>query len=377
MKVLFCSQTQLSRELGASKVLIELAEEMGPLGWECEFLAPADLIPASSHNGDKPYHHYLYEHLREVAGRFDVVDYDHHHLPYPRRDFPAGTLLVARSVLLGHHFDRIAIPRDKNLRARIHHLLKDRGGAIKRRRDRHLPRLTVREADLVNVANHDDRLELVRCGTPEEKITVIPYGISRRRRALFDAISSEPPPQPKIAFVGTFDTRKGATDFPAIVEAVCAAMPGAGFRLVGTHKDEAGVLARFPKKWRGRIEVVPQYAADELPGLLASCSLGVFPSYIEGFGFGVLEMLAASVPVIAYNAPGPPMMLPPEHLVARGDAGAMSGKVIALLRDQDELMAARHEARRRSQKFCWRRIAQQTSEIYASQWQRRQVGVSA
>src|SRR5947209_7568748 len=129
MRILFCSQTHLSKELGASKVFLELAEEMAHLGWQCEFLSPADLVANSSHNGDKPYHRYLYEHLLKVAGRFDVIDYDHHHLPYPRNEFPAETLFVARSVLLGHHFQRIAIPRDKSIKATVHYLLKGRGEA--------------------------------------------------------------------------------------------------------------------------------------------------------------------------------------------------------------------------------------------------------
>ena len=71
----------------------------------------------------------------------------------------------------------------------------------------------------------------------------------------------------------------------------------------------------FPKKLRGYIEVIPQFHPDELPILLSSCSLGIFPSYLEGFAFGVLEMLAAALPVIAYDTPGAPMMVPEQYLV--------------------------------------------------------------
>lgn len=377
MRILFCSQTHLSKQLGASKVLMELAEEMARLGWECELLSPADLVPHANHNGSKPFHKYLCEHLLKVANRFDVIDYDHHHLPYPRSEFPAETLFVARSALLSHHFNKIMIPRDKGLKSYIHHSLKGRREAIKRQQERRLAHVTVSEADLINVLNYDDQRELMGCSIPEEKIVVIPNGISRGRRALFDAVSSEPSLDPKIAFIGTFDVRKGATDFPAIVEEVCAAIPSVRFRLLGTYKDTSTVLAAFPKPLRGRIEVVPRYDPDALPALLAPCWIGVFPSYIEGFGLGVLEMLAASIPVIAYNSPGPPMMLPPEYLVSRGDTKAMSKKVIELLRDQDKLLLARYWAKQRSQKFCWQRIAQQTSEIYAERWQRKQSKVAA
>jgi glycosyltransferase involved in cell wall biosynthesis len=377
MKILFCVQTQLSKELGASKVTLELAEEMSHLGWQCEFLAPDDLLESQNGNGDKPYHVYLREHLLKVAGEFDVVEYDHHYLPYPRAEFPAETLFVARSVLLAHHFNKIRIPDDKSIKSKIHYWVKGRRYESQRKYKRGLAHITVKEADLVNVANYDDQAELIRCGVQEAKIVVIPYGINRKRRALFNVISSELTSEPKVAFVGTFDTRKGATDFPAIVNEIANAIPQASFRLMGTYKDEATVLAAFPKRLRNRIEVIPQYQSDELPELLASCSIGIFPSYLEGFGFGVLEMLAASIPVIAYNAPGPPMMLPPEFLVPRGDTKAMSDKVIKLLQDRERLLAARRWAQQRSLEFCWRRIAKQTSEFYIECWQRKQVQVTA
>jgi glycosyltransferase involved in cell wall biosynthesis len=371
MRILFCSQTRLSKELGATKVLIELAEEMTALGWQCEFVSPADLVPDQNDN-QTPYHVYLREHLRKVAGEFDVVEYDHSHLPYSRNEFPKETLFVARSVLLAHHFDNIAIPGEKGIRSKIYHLLKGRKMAKKLEQNRPLAHKTVQEADLVNVLNYDDEMELLRRSIPKEKIVVIPNGLSQEQRARFDKVSGEIPQEPLVAFIGTFDPRKGATDFPAIVKEVCSAMPDARFRLMGTIKDESRVCAVFPKRLRRQIEVVPRYRPEDLPELLASCSVGVFPSYIEGFGLGVLEMLAASIPVIAYNAPGPPMMLPPEYLVPRGDTKAMGSKVIELLQDRNRLTATRHWAKQRSQDFCWQQVARQTSEIYVSHWQQRQ-----
>ena len=67
----------------------------------------------------------------------------------------------------------------------------------------------------------------------------------------------------------------------------------------------------------------------------------MFPSRVESFGYGVLEMLAAAVPVIAYDAPGPHVMLPPEYRVPVGAAGDMADRVCDLLTDPDRLRAAR------------------------------------
>jgi glycosyltransferase involved in cell wall biosynthesis len=158
------------------------------------------------------------------------------------------------------------------------------------------------------------------------------------------------------------------------VKHIIKSVPDVSFRLLGTVRSEDDVLAFFQQEDRGRLEIIPQYNPDKLPGLLAPCSVGIFPSYIEGFGFGVLEMLAASIPVIAYNSPGPPMMLPPDWLVPRGDTRAMSARVVDLLLDNRRLIQARAEAKRRSEEFCWKTIARQTSEIYFQRWQKKQAG---
>jgi glycosyltransferase involved in cell wall biosynthesis len=371
MRILFCSQTNLSRELGASKVLIELAEEMEQLGWKCELISPSDLFPGvQPQHGEYPER--LRQYLQRRAGEFDVVDYDHNHLPFPRDEFSPQTLFVARSVLLAHHFEQIAIPSRKSLKDKIRLLIYSRHDSARSLEERARAHRTVCEADLVNVANEHDRAELIRRGLPADKIVVIPYGLSRHRRPMFDSIDENPPRQPRVTFVGTFDTRKGATDFPQIVSEVCAAVPGVTFRLLGTGVGEREVLAHFPKRLRGQIEVIPHYSSAELPGLLAPCSVGVFPSYIEGFGLGVLEMLAAAIPVVAYDSPGPTAMLPTEYLVPRGDARALGAKVIRLLQDRSTLAAERSRAAKRSRQFCWHSIARETDKVYTARWLQKQ-----
>ena len=92
--------------------------------------------------------------------------------------------------------------------------------------------IQVIQSDLVNVANNDDRVELMRRGITAEKIIVVPFAIGRDRRSLFDAVPVNPPEEPRVAFVGTFDYRKGAHEFPEIVQRVVAAVPNVRFRLL-------------------------------------------------------------------------------------------------------------------------------------------------
>lgn len=369
MKILFCSPNQLTKTLGAPKVIVELAEALQEQGWACTMISPADLASnRSEKNGNSlDYSESLRHYLRQHAKRYDVVDYDHEYLPYDRSEFSQQTLFVARSVLLSHHLEVIPIPSAKGLRAMVCRKVKGSSRDEQLQRKIKNATRTMQDADLVNVSNHDDKAELVRRGIQAEKIVVLPFGLSQARRPLFDAVPSAPPEQPFVAFVGTFDYRKGASEFPQVLQSISEAMPTVRFRLLGTKglfKTQQQVLAHFPRGLRQKLEVTSSFCPEDLPELLRPCSVGIFPSYIEGFPFGVLEMLAASLPVVAYDSPGPPMMLPPEYLVPRGDAKAMSAKVVALLQDSVKLGAARSWAKQQSQQFCWKQVAQLTSKAY-------------
>jgi glycosyltransferase involved in cell wall biosynthesis len=372
MRILMCSPNNLRRELGAPKVLIELAEALREIGVTCDVVAPRDYgagvgqdVATRVERGER-----LRDFIRARAADFDVFDYDHEELPYPRADFDPRPLMVARSVLLVDHLR--AIPRGRLFEMLARLRLRRPDMPIRFRRAQQ----TMRAADLINVANEQDKESLVADLFPPQRVVVLPYGLSDARRQEFARQCGHdvPPGPPCVAFVGTFNSRKGSHDLPKIVAAVRDAMPDARFRLLGTngrYTSEPQLRRFFPTKLQEHIEIVPKFPADELPRLLSDCAIGLFPSYYEGFGFGVLEMLAAAIPVMAYDAPGPPMMLPREWLVPPGDVSAISQKLIVLLRDRDQLARARVRARECARPFDWTDIACRTLQAYEAAVARR------
>ena len=378
MKILLVSVAPLRKELGASKVIIEVAEELERLGWQCTLVSVPDLLersPAIDAGDPLGSAKALRAYLQAHAAEYDVVDYPLGYLPFPRGEFPARTLFVGRSVLLIHHFSEIELRTYPSLKARAHALVYGRRLRAEHRETVARADATIAGADLVNVSNDDDLAILRRHGVPEEKIAVLPYGLSREAAASFERAPrpEAPPPTaaPTVAFVGTFDSRKGAADFPTLARRIVAGVPEARFLLLGTYRGEAEVRSRFPRALRSRLTVIPHYSTDKLPELLSGSSIGVFPSSIEGFGFGVLELLAAGLPVIAYAAPGPPMMLPPRYLAPIGDARGMGDKVVELLKDAPALAAAGAWARERSRAFHWDAIGRATSEVYLERLERQ------
>ena len=191
--------------------------------------------------------------------------------------------------------------------------------------------------------------------------------MTAERLRQFATVPDGLPDRPVVGFVGTFDPRKGMCEFPDLVDRVVRQVPGVTFRLLGTAglvRDADGVRRYFPRRLWPRLEIYPRYDPNELPGLLAGVSVGVFPSRVEGFAYGVLEMLAAAIPVIAYDAPGANVLLTPEFLVQVGDTTTLASRVIGLFADPAGLQFARGWARNRALEFNWERIGEQTARAY-------------
>ena len=377
MRILFCSHNPLDPTLGAPKVLMELAGAMESLGWQCSLASDEDIAPGIGRSRGirkmRAFAEALREFIKRNAAAYDVVDYEHVYLPYAREEFCDRTLMVARSVLLAHHFARSRLPRYRRMRSYVGRAVRGPRRYLELKYTFRQADLSLRSCDLINVSNEEDRRELEARGIGKGKTAVIPYGLSRARAADFGGnLASVLPPEPRVAFVGTFVLRKGAREMPEIVERIVGEVPDARVRLLGTrNRRESEILSFFPRRLHTHLEIQPEFQPGELPGRLADCSLGIFPSYGEGFPFGILEMLAAALPVVAYDAPGASMMLSPEYLVARGDAAELSQKVTRLLTQPERLRSARAWAKARSADFSWERSARATSDLYTEMVERR------
>jgi glycosyltransferase involved in cell wall biosynthesis len=366
-RILFCSPVPLDRRLGMGRWWLELAEAFRQLDWEAQIAGPDEVAGGPIRVSQETFPPVLRNFLHRNAAGYDVVEYDHAYLPYSRSDFAPCPLFVARCMLLHHDFLNAPLPPRPGLASWLRHALRAR------RRRRWVAQVvaqtdtTVRQADLTAVGNDRDAIALVRHGAEPTRIVVSPPGLTAQRLRDFAALPADVPERPVVGFVGTFDPRKGMREFPEIVDRVACQVAGVRFRLLGTAglvPDADGVRRSFPRRLRQLLEIYPRYEPDELPRLLAGVSIGVFPSRVESFGYGVLEMLAAAIPVIAYDAAGPSAMLAPEFIVPIGALGAMTCCVNRLLADPGRLQAARGWARSRAAQFTWDRVGEQTVRAY-------------
>lgn len=372
MKILFIAQTTLAKELGGPKVVLELAEAITDSGHHCTVVGPGEIsnfLRANSLPIHKNYAENIATYLKHTGRKYDVIDVEARFLYKFKKEQSANYLLVARSVLFGPHFQFIKFPTRNKFKSFLKHLIlqiRQKEEPFQKRIKNYYQSMNV--ADLINVSNHRDVEQLLRDGYDPDKILQLPYGISESRRKQFNITSQQPCSGNKIVFLGTFDFRKGCLDIPQIFKQVKNSIPDVTLTLLGAKGlfvEKADMYKFFPLELHSSIEIIPRFNEKELPEILKNFRLALFPSYIEGFPFSILENMSAGIPVIAYDSPGASSMLSERYLTQPGACNEMADKIIYYLRNEQEWNAARREMLVKSQKYNWSSIAKETISFYS------------
>lgn len=378
LRILVIVNLPWDSRLGASRVFIELAREWSRAGHTVEkfCLADAYLKPAGSGAAAAlrqawfPWRAAAY--IRRNADRFDVIDFLIGVLPFRKNSLRFRGLLVARSVGLHRLYDQFLRksrilwpdqPKGRWFGRLFHRLLDWRSWKDSEK--------SMRYCDLLNLPNEDERLELAR--DPELRVpaVVMPYGLSEEFREAL-AAAAEPAAErlrrKRVCFIGMWSLRKGSRDWPGIMAAIRQQHPAVEFLFLGTMFDESVVRSELGSDGSQRIFCQPFFKESDLPSLLADCAVALFPSYVEGFGLAVLEQLAAGLPTIAYDVPGPRQILHSlggRLLTPAGDAAALAARASEILGlsvpDYDRLST---ECREIARSYRWSEIARHTIEQY-------------
>jgi glycosyltransferase involved in cell wall biosynthesis len=120
--------------------------------------------------------------------------------------------------------------------------------------------------------------------------------------------------------------------------------------LAGRHDGayESLVSLSTDLKLNGQVRFLGQVL--DVPGLLSAADVGVFSSYLEGCPNGVLESMAAGLPVAATNVEAISSILGPrgsEFLAAPNDDEALADAILKLANDSDLRVTIGAENRQR------------------------------
>jgi glycosyltransferase involved in cell wall biosynthesis len=364
--------------LGAARVWCELSEQWTKAGHKIDKFCLSDAFPKPTRSrvlsawrqAMFPYRAARY--VRRNAERFDVIDCLIGTLPFSKKSLRFQGLLVGRSIGLYLAYDEFIRfsrrqwpdqPRGKFL-GRLFYTFTS--WLLRRSAGRSLA-----HCDCFNVPNEDEKRLLEKRSAAQT--IVLPYGLNETERAAL-AAGAQPAPdrlaRKEICFVGMWSVRKGSRDWPEIVRAILNSVPDARFAFLGTMTDEQTVLRDLHLSSTESIRCLTSYDPKELPQLIGGCAVGLFPSYIEGFGLSVLEQLAAGVPTICYDVPGPRHIFDAggaEFLVPAGNVKVMTDRALEILRmNETDYNTLSARCRQIAQPFRWEQIASDTIREYTA-----------
>jgi glycosyltransferase involved in cell wall biosynthesis len=212
-------------------------------------------------------------------------------------------------------------------------------------------------------------------GIPEDRVHAIPHGVDA------EAFAAAPAEEltrvrarygirgPYVLFVGGLEPRKNVV---ALVRAFAASgieasLVIAGGRVRWFPAEEARIFAearRLPEPVRSRVILTGYVSEPDKRALIAGALALAYPSLYEGFGFPVLEAMAAGTPVLTSNVSSLPevagedaLLVDPkdEHAIAEGlrrivEDGALRERLIG-------------PGRARAAGFTWEATARATAAV--------------
>ncbi|MBD3560455.1 glycosyltransferase family 1 protein, partial [Planktothrix sp. FACHB-1355] len=226
LKILMILHMPWHRDLGGSRVQLELADEFRAMGHEVQKFDYNDAFPEENSSFlqrlTRPsFASKAKAFVQANAHRFDIIDAHQGNLPFSKQELGIKGLLVARSVGLYAFYEEFAKQEKikwppKRKKTLIGNWL--RSWLSRKEISDCLPSL--QNCDVINVPNQDEQAYVRDVLGMGEKCFVFPFGLSPKRQQAF-AQAVQPAAvrlaSKQVVFIGTWGARKGARDFAEIM----------------------------------------------------------------------------------------------------------------------------------------------------------------
>lgn len=259
-------------------------------------------------------------------------------------------------------------------RRRIYEPESDLGlrGLINRNLHQRLSRLFFSSVDGLVCLSESDRSYAVLNGVIDiSKSEVVSPGLDQTY--LSSEINRDP--QDRIAFTGSWITRKGVSLVITAITRVLKEFSNYHFDIFGSQRDSEDIKCHFPNEIRERIHVYGSLKESELTKKLASCKIFIFPSHYEGFGMALAEAMACGCCVIST-----PSGFGAElndgidgFIVPFGDAESLYQRMLLLIQDNQIRALISANAKRRAISLNWQDSGDKLSMIY-KKWHAARLG---
>ena len=178
-----------------------------------------------------------------------------------------------------------------------------------------------------------------------------------------------PSDAPIIALVGELNERKQHRVVIEAMPRVLESFPAVRAVFVGDGDDRAALEAIVKERGLQDSICFTGFRAD-VPEIMMGCDAVLLPSRVEGFGYVLVEAMAAGIPCIATNTSSIPEIVEDGTtgiLHAVGDAGALASAIVDLLSNPDRAHAMGEAGARVARaKFALSRMLDQVEEVFFS-----------
>ena len=211
--------------------------------------------------------------------------------------------------------------------------------------------------------------EIARVGeelAPGVRVEALTNGVDT---SLFRPVTPtlEPAPGPRIVVPRRLFAKNGVEYFVRALPAIVREMEGVEAVLIGDGPERDRIEALIRELGlEERVRLLGARPHEEMPGLLASGDVAVFPSLMEATSVAALECMACGVPVAASRVGGLPEIVDDEvgALFRPADPGDLARTVVELLRSDDFEGLGRRARERVVERWSNRRLAERHLAIY-------------
>jgi glycosyltransferase involved in cell wall biosynthesis len=224
-------------------------------------------------------------------------------------------------------------------------------------------------ADICFLLNKHEAVFLEeKMGVDKKKIVVLSNGIPEELIGCpFQEVNNNSAQMPGIALIGSYIERKGIRYSVPALESILSKNSNIEVRFLGTGCSKEIVLSDFSEAVRSQVKIIPSYNREDLPSLVKSCHILLFPSLYEGFPLAVIEAMACGLAPIVTEIPGPTEIV--VHginglIVKPRDTNEIAIAIEALLQDHLSLNKLKKEAYQAVQCLSWKTIADQHMNQY-------------
>jgi len=212
-------------------------------------------------------------------------------------------------------------------------------------------------ADLVIALSAGWRTKLARMA-PDALVRILPNPVVTADFAPLAEGRSDPPVGGgTVLFLGAFSKRKGIYDLIEAMQVVVRERPDVVFELGGDQDVEEVRRLVLERGLDGNVRMLGWVRGGEKLATFARAHVYVLPSYHEGLPIGVLEAMAAGLPVVTTPVGGIPEIVRDGVnglVITPGDVRALGSSILRILGDDAlrarmsaanvELVRSRHDA---------------------------------